>query len=423
MKFLIKGARVIDPSTGLDAVMDVLFGDRIIKIEKNIDKAEGKVIDASGLVLSPGFVDLHTHTRDPGFTYKEDLETVSLAAAAGGFTTITAMPNTDPPMDCPAVVRYVKEKSERIGIVEVLPVGAITKGRKGKELAEIGLMVSEGAVAISDDGNWVSDSRLMRLALMYAKMFNIPVISHPEDTTLTKAGLMNEGIYSALLGVPGMPPEAEQIAVFRDVILARSTGAHLHLTHLSTGVSLEIVRWAKNMGVTVTCDVTPHHLSLSERYLIGLDPFFKVNPPLRSVEDVVAVREAIHSGVVDAVATDHAPHGYHEKEVEFLQAPFGFPGLETALPVLLTYVYHTGVLPLVETIALITYKPATILRIKRGTLEPGAPANLVLFDPDKEITVDPSRLKSKAKYSPFAGFKLKGQVVKTFYKGKEVFSS
>ncbi|TYP52478.1 dihydroorotase [Thermosediminibacter litoriperuensis] len=422
MKKLLKGARVLDPARGLDGVMDVLIeGGKISAVDKEVTAGDAEVVDLTGLVLVPGLVDMHVHFRDPGFQYKEDIESGSRSAAAGGFTTVACMPNTNPPVDNAALVSYVISKAERVGLVRVLPVGCVSKGRQGREMAEIGDMAAAGAVAFSDDGKPVADSSLMRRALLYASMFDRVVIDHCEEPALSEGGVMNEGYISTVLGLPGTPRSAEETAVARDIILAGETGARVHIAHVSTRGSVELIRRAKAEGVRVSCEVTPHHLVLTEEVVMGYDTCAKVNPPLRTEEDVEALIEGLKDGTIDAIATDHAPHSEDEKDLEFDRAAFGISGLETALGLVLTCLVTPGKLSLSEAVRKMTREPAGILGVEAGTLKPGSSADITVIDPDREWTVNKYDFLSKGKNTPFHGWKLKGKAVMTFTGGKMVF--
>jgi dihydroorotase len=426
MKVLIKGGRIIDPSKEFDEVGNLLIEDGKVKsyprdskeLEKN---PEIQVIEAQGMVVAPGFIDLHVHLREPGFEYKETIRTGCEAAAASGFTSVVCMPNTNPVNDNASVTEYILLKARTEGIVNVFPVGAITKGQKGEVLAEIGEMWEAGCVAISDDGRPVMNSRVMRHAMEYVKAFGIPVISHAEDINLSANGVMNEGYNSTVLGLRGIPNASEDVMVARDITLAELTGTHLHIAHVSTRGAVRLIREAKRRGVKVTAEATPHHFTLTDKAVLDYDTNAKMNPPLRSQEDVEAVREGLKDGTIDVIATDHAPHSEDEKKVEFDLAPFGISGLETALPLSLKLV-KDGVLTLPELIKKLTSIPAGIIGIDRGTLRVGAVADVVIFDPDKTVMVDRNKFRSKGKNTPFHGWELSGCVLYTIVGGKVVFS-
>jgi len=420
---LIKGGRVVDPSTSIDGVLDVLIENgKIVKVDENIRTSEAKtVIDADGLIVSPGFIDLHVHFRDPGQEWKEDIETGSQAAVAGGVTSVCCMANTDPVNDNPTVTKYIVEKAKAVGLCDVFPIGAITKGLKGEELAEIGLMVKAGIVAISDDGETPKDSKVLRNAMDYARSLGIPVFTHSEDKSLSAGGHMNEGVVSTLLGIPGMPAEAEEIGILRDLMIAKLTGACIHVCHVSTAGALEIINRAKNDGIKVTCEVTPHHFTLTDEAVKTFDTNAKMCPPLRTERDVEACKEALKKGVADVIATDHAPHTEDEKLVEFCLAPFGIIGLQTALPLSLELV-RKGYLTISGMIEKLSTNPARIIgRQDIGSLRIGSRANVTLFDPDEEYVFSKDLIRSKSFNTPFLNWKLKGKVKMTFYNGKIVF--
>lgn len=422
---LFKGARVVDPSLGIDRVLDVLIEEnRIVKVEENISLSEaGRSIDVSGLVLTPGFIDLHCHLRDPGQEWKEDIETGTHAAVAGGFTSVCCMANTDPVNDNPTVTRYIIEKAEKVGLCDVFPIGAITKGLKGEELAEIGLMVKAGIVAISDDGETPRDSKVLRNAMDYARSLGIPVFTHSEDKSLSAGGHMNEGPLSSFLGIPGMPPEAEDIGTMRDILVAKLTGAHIHVCHVSSKGALQIIESAKREGVRVTCEITPHHFTLTEEAVREFNTNAKMCPPLRTEDHVDACKNALKTGVADAIATDHAPHTEDEKLVEFCQAPFGIIGFQTALPLSLNLV-REGYLTLSQMVEKLSTNPARIIRKSDiGTLKPGARANITVFDPEEEFTLTEDLIKSKSKNTPFLNRKLKGMVKFTLHNGRIVYKT
>ncbi len=417
------GGRVIDPSQGLDTVADVVVIEgRIAGVGRGLGAPDGaEIVDARGAVLAPGLIDLHVHLREPG---REDVETVATgarAAAAGGFTAVCAMPNTDPVTDNQAAVGFIVKQAAAAGAARVYPIGAISLGQQGKQLAEFGELVGAGAVAVSDDGKPVVSSHLMRMALAYARTFDIPVADHCEDPTLAANGVMHEGVVSTRLGLRGIPAAAEAIMVARDLMLAELTGGHIHLCHISTRQSVELIRRAKDRGLRVSAEVTPHHLTLTHEACEGYNTNAKMNPPLREPEDVEALRQALKEGVIDVIATDHAPHHYDAKEREFDDAPFGIVGLETALGLGLSELVGTGLLSLPELIERMSTAPARVFHLPGGTLRPGSPADLVLFDPGTRWQVDPSRFFSKSRNTPFAGRELAGRVMRTVVGGCTVY--
>ena len=427
MKLAITNGRVIDPSQNLDGNFTIYIEDGVIReikpsaVSRQLS-ANYQIIDAKGAIVSPGFVDLHTHLRDPGFEYREDIESGSRAAAAGGFTTILCMANTNPVNDNASVTSMIVNRAKEVGLVNIFPVGAVSKGLKGAELAEIGEMVKAGCMAISDDGRPVMNGSLMRHALEYAKSFGVPVITHAEDLTLSKGGAMNEGGVSTRLGLKGIPAAAEETMIQRDILLAKLTSHHLHVAHVSTAAGVEMIRRAKKEGVRVTCEVTPHHLVLTDESCSNYDANAKVNPPLRTHKDGEALIKALNDGTVDAVATDHAPHAEDEKEkTPFDCANCGLIGMETALPVLLKLV-HEKKLPLKRLIHLLTAGPAKTFRLHAGSLKKGMPADITIFDPHRPVVIDPRQFHSKSKNSPFAGWKLKGKVLHTICRGKVIWT-
>jgi dihydroorotase len=420
---LLRGGRVVDPSQKLDAKRDVLIADgRIEKIRARLDAPEGiRVVDCGGLVVTPGLIDVHVHLREPGEEHKETIATGAASAAAGGFTAVCAMPNTDPPIDDPAAVGFVAAQGRRARGARVYPVGCISVGREGKRLALIGEMVDAGAVAITDDGNPVMDSGLMRSALEYSMAFGIPVADHPEDLGLSINGHMNEGLVSTRLGLPGKPNAAEDIHIVRDILLAELTGGHIHLQHVSTHFGVESIRQAKARGVRVTAEATPHHLVLTHEAVNGYRTDAKMNPPLRAPEDVEAVRAGLADGTLDTVATDHAPHHYDEKEAAFTEAPNGIVGLETALGIMLTRVVGEGVIDLPTLIDRMSCGPARAFNLPGGTLAEGSPADVTIFDPKEKWVVDPAEFKSKSRNTPFGGKELVGRPKMTLVGGRFVF--
>lgn len=420
---LIKNGLVVDPKNNINEVTDILVSDGIIKeIAKNISCPDADIIDASGLTVAPGLVDLHVHFRDPGLEYKENIESGSRAAAHGGVTTVVCMPNTVPPVDNKALVEYIKKRGNDVGLVNVFTAGCITKGQEGKELSEIGELKAAGAVAITDDGKPVKSSGLMHRALEYANMFDMLVMSHSEDLDLVDGGSMNEGYMSAYLGLKGIPKTAESTAVSRDVLIAEETGSRLHICHVSTKNSIEAIRAAKKRGARITAETAPHYFTLTDRACDGYNTNAKMNPPLRDEEDVEAVIEALIDGTIDSIATDHAPHHIDEKEVEFEKASNGIIGLETSLALGVTYLVKTGRLSMTELIKKMSTVPAEIIGCGRGSLGKGCPADIVIFDPNKEFTLDASKLASKSKNTPYDGYNLFGEVEMTITGGKVVYS-
>ncbi|HWW63023.1 MAG TPA: dihydroorotase [Thermoanaerobaculia bacterium] len=416
MNLLITGGRVIDPSQDLDASLDVLIeGGVIAKVDKKI-KANVETFDASGLVVAPGFIDLHTHLREPGQEHKETIATGTRAAVAGGYTAVCAMANTVPPNDERAVTEMVVAEAARNGLCRVYPVGAVSKGLKGEELAELADLRAAGCVAVSDDGKPVYNAQLMRRALEYCVMLGIPVVAHEEDAHLNEGGVMHEGYYSTLLGLGGIPAASEETLVARDVILAKTTNAHVHIAHLSTRGAIESVRSARAAGVNVTCEVTPHHIALTDEAVQSFSTNLKMNPPLRSSEHRDAILEGIADGTVDAIATDHAPHHFDEKNVEFDLAPFGVIGLETAFAVCYDHLVKRKVIGLTRLIELLSCGPARVFKLPGGTLRAGALGDVTVVDPDARHEVT-REFASKAGNSPFVGRTLQGRVAATVVGG------
>ncbi len=421
-KLLIRNGRVLDPAAGRDEVADVLIkGGLVVRVGQNLTATGAIAFDARGLVVAPGFIDLHTHLREPGYEHSETIETGSRAAAAGGFTSVCAMPNTSPVNDDAAVTRYIVERAQRSAIVNVFPIGAITKDSAGEQLSAVGSMRAAGIVAISDDGRPVMNSRVMRRAMEFAHAFNLPVIDHCEDLDLSAGGDMHEGFPSVRLGVRGIPSVSEDVMVARDLLLAELTGARFHVAHLSSRRSLQMVADAKRRGLSVTCEVTPHHMALTDEAMPPYDSNYKMKPPLRSACDRDALIGGIASGVVDAIATDHAPHPGSEKMQEFEKCPFGIIGLETALPVALGTLVHSGRIRLARLVELFTAGPARVLGLERGTLRPGAPGDVTIFDPGLEWTYDVNRSVSKSRNSPFHGRRFRGAPVATVVHGAVVW--
>ena len=423
---LLTGGRLVDPSQKLDEIGDVLVADGVVAgigrlgdVRRDGDALE--TIDCTGLVVSPGFVDVHCHLREPG---REEVETIASgarAAAAGGFTAVCAMPNTDPVTDNQAAVGFIISQAKKAGGARVYPIGAISIGEMGETLAEFGEMVGAGAVAVSDDGKPVVSAQLMRTALEYARTFGIPVADHCEEPTLAEGGAMNEGIVSARLGLRGIPAEAEEIMAIRDILLARLTGGHIHLCHMSTKGSVELIRWGKERGINVTAEVCPHHLSLTEDSVEGYNTNAKMNPPLRTARDVEALQEAVKDGTIDVIATDHAPHHYDEKEREFANAPNGIIGLETALAVNLTWLVHRKIIDVPMLVERMACAPARLFKLPGGTLRKSGLADITVFDPDAAWTVDASKFRSKGRNTPYAGMELRGQVECTIVGGRAVY--
>ncbi len=422
MKILIKGGRVIDPYNNRDEVTDVFIDKGVISEIGSDPELEGldmEIIDAAGKIVAPGLVDMHCHLRDPGFEYKEDIESGTKSAAVGGFTSVACMPNTNPVIDSGAMVEYIKSKAAQVGYVNVYPIGAITKGLKGEELAEIGEMKFAGAVGVSDDGKPVQSAATMRHAMEYASMFDIPVISHCEEMSLA-GGSMNEGYWSTYLGLKGISRAVEEIMVSREIILSESTGAPVHIAHISTRGSAEMIRRAKERGVKVTCETCPHYFSLTDAACDGFNTNAKMNPPLRTDDDVAAIKEAIADGTVDAIATDNAPHHYDEKHCEFASAANGIVGFETALGLAIKCLVNEGVIDWSRLIELMAAKPALILGLNKGTLSIGHAADIVIFDPKKEYTVKVEEFSSRAKNSPYDGWTLYGKPEYTIVGGNIV---
>jgi len=422
---LIQGGRIIDPSQGIDKVGNLVITEGKISWlgeEKTPPLPYCDIVHAQGLIICPGFIDLHCHLREPGFEDKETIATGTRAAARGGFTTVCCMPNTNPPLDNRGTVDYVKSIAAKEGIVCVLPIGCVSKGRSGAELAELGELASAGVIAYSDDGQPVNSSRLMRQALEYSCASGLPIIDHCEDTSLTEGGVMNEGVISSKLGLRGMPAVAEEIIVARDLALARLTGGWLHIAHVSTEGSVDLIRRAKDKGIKVTAEVTPHHLTLTEERVIGYNTNAKVNPPLRTKQDIEALIQGLKDNVIDIIATDHAPHTEADKQCDFALAPFGISGFETALGSLMRLV-HDGHITLTTLISKLTHEPAKIIGNKYdklGTLAIGAPADITIFDLNMEWVVDTKAFASKGKNTPLAGSVLKGKVMATIFQGNLV---
>ncbi|HHU87160.1 MAG: dihydroorotase [Pelotomaculaceae bacterium] len=415
MELLIKGGTVLDPVAGEITGKDILVsGGRIAGTGRDLVPGSAvEVLDASGKLVVPGLIDMHVHLREPGYEAKETIRTGTRAAARGGFTAVACMPNTSPVADTAALIRYILDTAREQGAAHVFPVGSITRGSKGKELAEMGDMRKAGAVAFSDDGMPVANAALMRRGMQYARMLGLPLISHCEDRELSSGGSMHEGYMSTVLGLKGIPASAEEVMVAREILLAEETGCRVHIAHVSTAGSVRLVREAKSRGIAVTAEVTPHHFTLTDEAVTGYNTSTKVNPPLRTAADVAAVKEGLADGTIDVIATDHAPHTVEEKDVEYERAPFGLVGLETAVGLVWTVLVETGVLTPLQAVTKMTLNPAKILNIPRGTLEPGVIADITVIDPDLSWTVDAGLFESKGRNTPFQGMKLKGQAYAT----------
>ena len=412
MRILIKGGRVIDPENNIDKVTDVFIDKGVISEigdDLGLEGIDMEVIDAAGKIVSPGLVDMHCHLRDPGQEYKEDIETGTRSAVMGGITSIACMPNTKPVADNETVISYIINKAKEVGYVNVYPIGAVSKGLKGEELAEIGEMKFAGAVAISDDVRPVTESGLMRRAMEYADMFDMKVISHCEDLGLADGGYMNEGAVATAMGLRGITRAAEEVMVSRDIIIAEAIGTPVHIAHVSTRLSVDLVRQAKKRGVRVTCETCPHYFTLTEKAVEGFNTFAKMNPPLRTDDDVAAIKEGLKDGTIDCIVTDHAPHHIDEKNCEFALALNGIVGFETSLGLGLKYLVEPGVLTINELIEKMAVNPSRILGLNKGNLKIGNAADVTIFDPNKEWTVDITKLHSKSKNSPYDGFKLLGK--------------
>lgn len=427
MNILLKNCHVISPAERLDEAADLLIMDGIFqKIGTNLSAPKGcDVRDLMGGIAAPGFIDMHVHLREPGFEHKETIETGCFAAAAGGFTALCCMPNTNPPIDDAGIAASIIEKSKGVlnGIVDVHPVAAATKRREGKELSPMMELAQAGAVAFTDDGAPILSAEVMRRALEYASMIGKPIIQHAEDTTMTQGGAMNEGLVSTALGMQAMPPVAEDIIIARDIGLAAYLDAQYHVAHLSTGGAVALIRSAKLKGLRVTCEVTPHHFTLTDEAVRSFDTNTKMNPPLRAKEDVEAIKAGLADGTIDVIATDHAPHSYDEKQVEFIYAPFGIVGLETAVGLAFTELVRTNTISVVQLIEKFSVNPRRILRLRSIRIAEGSMANLTLLDPDCEWVVNVQRFKSRSKNSPFDGLKLKGKALGIVNNNASYFST
>ncbi len=420
MNILIKNGHIIDPANKVDEKLDILVSDgKIAKLGKPGSLAENgaRVIDAAGKIVVPGLIDMHVHLREPGFEYKETIATGTAAARAGGFTSVCSMPNTNPVNDSLSVTEFIISQAAKEGASRVFPIGAITKGSKGEELAEMGELHQAGCVAISDDGRPVMNAAIMRRAMEYSKIFDLAVISHCEDASLSAKGVMNEGFVSTELGLRGIPAAAEDVMTARDIALAGLTGCRLHIAHVSTAGSVRLIREAKQRGVKVTAETCPHYFTLTDEAARGYNTLAKMNPPLRTAEDVAAIKQGLKDGTIGVIATDHAPHGMDEKSVEFDYAPFGVVGLETALGLTFKLVQE-GTLTLSEAVRKLSINPSEILKLNKGNLAVGADADITIIDPNIEWTVDASQFRSKSKNTPFNGWKLKGRAVQTMVAGR-----
>jgi dihydroorotase len=414
---LIQGGTILDPSRDFERRADVLIRDgKIAAVGSDLGPAD-RVIDAAGLYVTPGLIDIHVHFREPGDEEEETVASGSAAAVAGGFTTVCCMPNTKPPLDNEGQIEFILREGQRVGLANVWPIGAITKGREGKELAEIGSMLQRGAVAISDDGVGVADASVMRKALQYSRMFDAVLMQHCEEPTLS-GGAMHAGLVSATLGLPGIPSEAEQLMISRDLLLNRTIGCRYHVQHVSTAGSVELIRRAKRDGLSVTAEVSPHHLLLTDESCRGYDTNFKMNPPLRTATDVKACIEGIRDGTIDCLATDHAPHLAEEKELEFVHAPFGIIGLECALPLYVKALVEPGHVSWLKLIDLMTARSASVIKSAKGTLAVGADADVTVIDPQKSWTVDVEKFAGKSRNCPFHGWKVTGKAVATIVGGE-----
>lgn len=420
-ELLIKGGRVIDPSNGINGIFDLLLIDGlVVKVAVDIKSETATVIDATGKWVTPGLIDIHTHLREPGYEYKETIATGSMAAVAGGFTSIACMANTNPVNDNAEVTRLIIETAKREAVANIYVIGAVTKGLNGKQLADIGDMKEAGIVALSDDGKCVGALSVMRSAMEYAGMFGLPIIEHAEDPGLSLGTVMNEGFTSLKLGLPGNPTASEEVIVSRDAVLAGYLDVHIHIAHVSSKGAVRAIREAKERGVRITAEAAPHHFSITDETCDNFNTMAKVAPPLRTDEDVAAIREGLADGTIDCIATDHAPHAVNEKELEFELAAFGISGLETAVPLSLALA-REGVMSEEKLIETMTCAPAGIIGIDRGTLSEGAVADVTIIDPNSEWTVDPENFASKGRNTPFAGWRVKGRAVMTIVKGKIVY--
>lgn len=423
MKLLIKHGRVVDPVSGTVSIQDLYIENgKVVQLEKDICQEADQVIDADGLVVCPGLVDMHVHLRDPGLTYKEDIFTGTAAAAHGGVTSVACMANTDPVVDTPEQVRYVKDKAAQANGVHVYPIAAVSMGMRGEEPSDADALKKAGAIALSDDGCNVDNANLMRDVMIHAKRLEMPVLCHCEDTTMVEGRAVNEGSVSRQLWLEGRPAIAEEIMVMRDAMLAEETGAHVHICHVSTAKSVDIIRRMKKRGVAITCETCPQYFTLTEDEILTQGSMARVNPPLRTAKDIKGIIAGLKDGTIDAIATDHAPHSAEEKSRPLTRAPSGMVGLETSLAITLTELYHTGKMKLPEIIKRMTYTPASILRLSsKGRLSLGSDADITIFDPEEVWTIDPEQFASKARNTPFAGREVKGKVKYTIVGGNVIY--
>lgn len=423
MKLLIKHGRVVDPVSGTVSIQDLYIENgKVVQLEKDIRQEADQVIDADGLVVCPGLVDMHVHLRDPGLTYKEDIFTGTAAAAHGGVTSVACMANTDPVVDTPEQVRYVKDKAAQANGVHVYPIAAVSMGMRGEEPSDADALKKAGAIALSDDGCNVDNANLMRDVMIHAKRLEMPVLCHCEDTTMVEGRAVNEGSVSRQLWLEGRPAIAEEIMVMRDAMLAEETGAHVHICHVSTAKSVDIIRRMKKRGVAITCETCPQYFTLTEDEILTQGSMARVNPPLRTAKDIKGIIAGLKDGTIDAIATDHAPHSAEEKSRPLTRAPSGMVGLETSLVITLTELYHTGKMKLPEIIKRMTYTPASILRLSsKGRLSLGSDADITIFDPEEVWTIDPEQFASKARNTPFAGREVKGKVKYTIVGGNVIY--
>ena len=423
MKLLIKHGRVVDPVSGTVSIQDLYIENgKVVQLEKDIRQEADQVIDADGLVVCPGLVDMHVHLRDPGLTYKEDIFTGTAAAAHGGVTSVACMANTDPVVDTPEQVRYVKDKAAQANGVHVYPIAAVSMGMRGEEPSDADALKKAGAIALSDDGCNVDNANLMRDVMIHAKRLEMPVLCHCEDTTMVEGRAVNEGSVSRQLWLEGRPAIAEEIMVMRDAMLAEETGAAVHICHVSTAKSVDIIRRMKKRGVAITCETCPQYFTLTEDEILTQGSMARVNPPLRTAKDIKGIIAGLKDGTIDAIATDHAPHSAEEKSRPLTRAPSGMVGLETSLAITLTELYHTGKMKLPDIIKRMTYTPASILRLSsKGRLSLGSDADITIFDPEEVWTIDPEQFASKARNTPFAGREVKGKVKYTIVGGNVIY--